>query len=479
MMAAPSARAVGPHRPLRFGRGMEARTGRPGRATPVATPDRQMSTLIWKCVEPDRNEPEAKAGMSDDDDNRIVDAVLVLLGVSGPLSTDRELPAETRNRLLKSAAWDQAADALEADPVLGPVLNKRIGTGFWDTQLVLEAEVLYDLVIGGARASDPGTGVRQALGLLRDKYRTTGVRVLSLEPITGILVGTPIRLDENVELRQLSDREVHELVLASRYPSLPPGGRFDVAGHGLVITTQAPRVVTDPGKVYPRTIDSPDRSRQLRATPRETVLAALRLHADNPEAISLTGSITSGLGPGRTSYFAVPWRPGYHTPLLISSEVAGRVSSDYLRIAKILVRSSSPVSVALRRYTTSYDRDQAEDRVIDLAIALEALFADGATELSYRLSVNGANYVSVPGRSRAEIRDWLRAAYTSRSKVVHAKGAATTPAARLVQDNRKGVDGLAADLAYFVRLALATVLCDGGDNPPNPIADFGAMVLRP
>src|SRR5450759_206003 len=101
MMAAPSARAVGPHRPLRFGRGMEARTGRPGRATPVATPDRHMSTLIWKCVEPDRNEPEAKAGMSDDDDNRIVDAVLVLLGVSGPLSTDRELPAETRNRLLK------------------------------------------------------------------------------------------------------------------------------------------------------------------------------------------------------------------------------------------------------------------------------------------------------------------------------------------------------------------------------------------
>ena len=116
--------------------------------------------------------------------------------------------------------------------------------------------------------------------------------------------------------------------------------------------------------------------------------------------------------------------------------------------------------------------------MIDLAIALEALFADGATELTYRLSVNGANYVSVPGRSRAEIRDWLKAAYTARSKVVHAKGSKSMPAARLLQDDKQGVAGLAADVAYFLRLALTTVLRDLGDDPPNPIADFGAMALR-
>ena len=63
------------------------------------------------------------------------------------------------------------------------------------------------------------------------------------------------------------------------------------------------------------------------------------------------------------------------------------------------------------------------------------------------------------------------------SKVVHAKGKNTTPASRLLQDEKQGVDGLAGDLTYFVRLALTTVLRDLGDDPPNPIADSGAMAL--
>jgi hypothetical protein len=410
--------------------------------------------------------------MSDDDDNRIVDAVLALAGISDPLSADGRLPGKTRNRLLGTTEWDAAADALEADSILGPILNKRIGTSFWEQQLVLEAEVLYDLVIGGLRAADPGIGVRQALASLRDRYRTT-VPVVSIEPITGIVVGTPIRLEENVELRQLSDREVDELVQAGM------GGMFGVVRHGLVVRTQVTRVITDPGAEYPRTIDSHRRESQSRATPRETVLAALRLYADNPGAISLTGLITTRPGSGLTIHVADPWRPGYHTPLLISPEVAGRVSSDYPRIAKILARSSTPVSVALRRYASSYDRGHAEDRVLDLAIALEALFADGATELTYRLSVNGANYVSVPDRSRAEIRDWLKDAYAVRSKVVHGKVKNKTLAARLLHDDKQGVEGLAADLGYFVRLALTTVLRDSGDDPSDEIADFGAMALRP
>jgi Apea-like HEPN len=416
-----------------------------------------------------------------DDDKQIVDAVLRLVGISDPLSSDGRLSIVTRNRLLKSAEWDLAADALEADAILGPVLNKRIGTDFWDTQLVLEAEVLYELVTAGAQAADPGVGIRQALASLRDRYRTTGVSVVSIEPITGIVIGTPIRLEENVELRQFSDREVHESVEEGRYSAFPWGGMSDVVRHGLVITTQVTRAITDPGAPSPRTIDSGVRSQPSRVTPREAVLAALRLHADNPRAISLTGAMTTGRGWGwgRAIHLGARWRPGYDPPLMISPDVAGRVSSDYPRIAKILVRPSNAVAVALRRYTTSHDRDQAEDRVIDLAIALEALFADGATELTYRLSVNGANYVSVPGKSRAVIRDWLKAAYACRSKVVHAKGKSAMPATRLLQDNMKGVDGLAADLAYFVRLALTTALSELGDSLPDQIADFGAMALRP
>jgi hypothetical protein len=248
------------------------------------------------------------------DDDRIVDAVLGLLGFCDPPPTEGELTSETRNRLLKTSAWDLAADALEADPILGPILNKRVSTSLWDTQLVLEAEVLYDLVIAGARASDPGSGVRQALGLLRDQYRTTSVPVVSLAPITGIVVGTPILLDENVELRQLSDSEVDDLFLADSYPSLSLGLGHDIVHHGLVVTTHVTRVVTDPGKSEPRrSIDSRDRRRQSSATPDETVLTALRLHVDNPHAISFPGSMTFGPGQSRSSsLLAYPIASAHH-----------------------------------------------------------------------------------------------------------------------------------------------------------------------
>jgi len=123
--------------------------------------------------------------MSGDDDKRIAEAVLALVGVSDPLSPDGKLSIETRNRLPKTAEWDLAADALEADPILGPVLNKRIGTSFWDQQLVLEAEVLYDLVIGSAQAADPGIGVRQALAPALTRFSTSVVSEIRPRPPTS------------------------------------------------------------------------------------------------------------------------------------------------------------------------------------------------------------------------------------------------------------------------------------------------------
>lgn len=122
--------------------------------------------------------------MSDDDDKRIVDSVLALVGISDHLSADGRLSGETRDRLLRTE-WDAAADVLEADPILGPVLNKRIGTSFWDQQLVLEAEVLYDLVIGSAQAADPGIGVGQALAPALTRFSTSVVSEIRPRPPTS------------------------------------------------------------------------------------------------------------------------------------------------------------------------------------------------------------------------------------------------------------------------------------------------------
>ena len=133
-------------------------------------------------------------------------------------------------------------------------------------------------------------------------------------------------------------------------------------------------------------------------------------------------------------------------------------SKDYPRLSKILVKSSHPVAVALRRYVYSYDRYLVEDRLVDLAIALEALFADGNTEVSYRVSANGANFVTVPRLSRRQVRDWIKAAYDVRSKVVHGNGSNAVPTTRLLRDDQTGVEGLAAESRIDSSVAICVSL---------------------
>ena len=71
---------------------MACATARPEPCDSGTTPHREMTTLNWGGVVPDRSEREARPGMSgDDDDKRIAEAVLALVGVSDPLSPDGKL----------------------------------------------------------------------------------------------------------------------------------------------------------------------------------------------------------------------------------------------------------------------------------------------------------------------------------------------------------------------------------------------------
>ncbi len=51
---------------------------------------------------------------------------------------------------------------------------------------------------------------------------------------------------------------------------------------------------------------------------------------------------------------------------------------------------------------------------------MEALFsADANADVTYRLSVNAANYVRLPCIERLAMFDWVRKCYEARSRLVH------------------------------------------------------------
>ena len=75
---------------------------------------------------------------------------------------------------------------------------------------------------------------------------------------------------------------------------------------------------------------------------------------------------------------------------------------------------------AIGRFNSSYERRDLADRLIDLVIALEALFGDGeASSITYKVAMRGASWLHAPGSERCTTFRTIKKFYSERSKVVH------------------------------------------------------------
>lgn len=83
------------------------------------------------------------------------------------------------------------------------------------------------------------------------------------------------------------------------------------------------------------------------------------------------------------------------------------------------VRGSGRLAAALRWFNSSYERLRVEERLVDYAIALEALVGDSEGDLTYRLSLRTAVLVGTSFDDRRDIAALVRELYKVRSRVVH------------------------------------------------------------
>jgi len=101
-------------------------------------------------------------------------------------------------------------------------------------------------------------------------------------------------------------------------------------------------------------------------------------------------------------------------------------SDDVAPVATLAAQLASPacmeekrLQLAISRFESGYERNTAEDLLLDAFIGLETcLISDNSSELSYRLSLRGAALLAQhrrPECTRAE----LLAGYVARSKIVH------------------------------------------------------------
>ena len=78
------------------------------------------------------------------------------------------------------------------------------------------------------------------------------------------------------------------------------------------------------------------------------------------------------------------------------------------------------LQTAMARFSSSYEKRDVADRMIDLIVALEALFGDGeAGGIAYKVAMRGACWMHAAENERYTAFDTIKELYRYRSKVIH------------------------------------------------------------
>lgn len=86
----------------------------------------------------------------------------------------------------------------------------------------------------------------------------------------------------------------------------------------------------------------------------------------------------------------------------------------------IIKQKPKPLWHALFRFSSSYEKRTLADRLVELMIAMEALFGDNA-EFTYKISLRSACMLYPAGEAREKAFGTIKKLYEERSKIVHGK----------------------------------------------------------
>ena len=124
--------------------------------------------------------------------------------------------------------------------------------------------------------------------------------------------------------------------------------------------------------------------------------------------------------------------------------------------AKLSDQSRRVLALAMRRLSDSTARVDHEDMVVDVCIALEALFTDEDRYHKKRIATRGSWYFADSTQEREQTRTMLKQLYDYRSKIVHGN----TPVRPTREEDRRN-DNMFANAVNVVRASLKSMILEG------------------
>lgn len=132
----------------------------------------------------------------------------------------------------------------------------------------------------------------------------------------------------------------------------------------------------------------------------------------------LRDSVERTYGPENYRTLVSSSDPGGYGTSTLDLALCERASDIFNRLGRI--QGKRNIALAIQRFNFATQRRRLEDALIDSWIALEAIFLpEAGTELSYRVSLRVAYFLSSSSDERLELFRRVRASYEERSRIAH------------------------------------------------------------
>ena len=246
----------------------------------------------------------------------------------------------------------------------------------------------------------------------------------NITPLCGFTMDdSEISLTENISIVKLSEKEILEFFgLGIKLGSSMGDDAFVHGVHQYAIKTsyKLPKIIGE----RDASIRDIEQNEFFSNKNEQAVIDALRIYKEGKlYPITTTRRGKSILSIGVSFSFEAPVKHFMKNKYSLLKNEIDEFKSFWSEKSKAKLPEKNFLSVGIRRFSQSNERDNIEDKIIDLMISAEAIFlSSGGSfqgELKYRLSHRAAMFIETDVELQKYVFDFMQKAYDVRSSIVH------------------------------------------------------------
>ncbi len=248
----------------------------------------------------------------------------------------------------------------------------------------------------------------------------------NITPLCGFTMDdSEISLTENISIVKLNEKEILEFFeLGIKLGSSMGNSDFvhNVHQYAIKISYKLPKIIGE--REASINIKDVEQTPFFSNKNEQVVIDALRIYKEGKlYPITTTRRGKSILSTGVNYSFEVPVKVFMRNKYSLLKNEKDEFRSFWNEKSRAELPEKNFISVGIRRFSQSNERDNIEDKIIDLMISAEAIFLSSGGgsqgELQYRLSHRAAMFIETDVKRQKHVFDFMQKAYKVRSSIVH------------------------------------------------------------